>query len=52
MSRGLGDVYKRQPRVAPAVAAAVARVAMETGIARIKVDPEEVRANTMKRVGR
>lgn len=40
------------PRVAPAVAAAVARVAMETGIARIKVDPEEVRANTMKRVGR
>lgn len=40
------------PRVAPAVAAAVARVAIETGIARIKVDPEEVRANTMKRVGR
>ena len=34
------------------VPAAVARVAMETGIARIKVDPEEVRANTMKRVGR
>ena len=40
------------PRVAPAVAAAVARVAMEMGIARVKVDPEEVRANTIKRVGR
>ena len=40
------------PRVAPAVAAAVARVAMEIGIARVKVDPEEVRANTAKRVGR
>ena len=40
------------PRVAPAVAAAVARVAIETGVARINVDPEVVRANTMKRVGR
>lgn len=40
------------PRVAPAVAAAVARVAMEKGLARKAVDPEEVRANTMKRVGR
>lgn len=40
------------PRVAPAVAAAVARVAMEKGLARKSVDPEEVRANTMKRVGR
>ncbi|EAX47777.1 Malate dehydrogenase (oxaloacetate-decarboxylating) [Thermosinus carboxydivorans Nor1] len=38
------------PRVAPAVAAAVARVAMETGVARIKVDPEEVRAKTAARV--
>ncbi|NCD08960.1 MAG: NADP-dependent malic enzyme [Negativicutes bacterium] len=40
------------PRVAPAVAAAVAKVAIETGVARINVDPEVVRANTMKRVGR
>ena len=40
------------PRVAPAVAAAVARVAMEKGLARKAVDPEELRANTMKRVGR
>lgn len=40
------------PRVAPAVAAAVARVAMETGLARKAVDPEEVRAKTAKRVGR
>ncbi len=38
------------PAVAPAVAAAVARVAMETGVARIKVDPEEVRAKTAARV--
>ncbi|MFS0780610.1 NAD(P)-dependent malic enzyme [Bacillus sp. 1P06AnD] len=34
------------PRVAPEVAAAVARAAMETGVARIKVDPEEVKAKT------
>lgn len=40
------------PRVAPAVAAAVARVAIESGLARKLVDPEEVRANTAKRVGR
>lgn len=40
------------PRVAPAVAAAVAKVAIETGIARVNVDPEVVRANTAKRVGR
>ncbi|MPN30717.1 hypothetical protein SDC9_178188 [bioreactor metagenome] len=40
------------PRVAPAVAAAVAKVAIETGVARVNVDPEVVRANTMKRVGR
>lgn len=40
------------PRVAPAVAAAVAKVAIETGLARKIVDPEEVRANTAKRVGR
>lgn len=40
------------PRVAPAVAAAVAKVAIETGVARVNVDPEVVRANTAKRVGR
>ena len=34
------------PRVAPAVAAAVAKSAMETGVARIKVDPEEIRLKT------
>ncbi|MBM7584935.1 malate dehydrogenase (oxaloacetate-decarboxylating) [Bacillus pakistanensis] len=34
------------PRVAPAVAAAVAKAAMETGVARLKVDPEEIRAKT------
>ncbi|SLL05181.1 Malate dehydrogenase (Oxaloacetate decarboxylating) [Mycobacteroides abscessus subsp. abscessus] len=37
------------PRVAPAVAAAVARTAMETNVARIQVDPEQVRIKTMKR---
>ncbi|MEL3972606.1 malic enzyme-like NAD(P)-binding protein [Rossellomorea oryzaecorticis] len=33
-------------RVAPAVAAAVAKTAMETGVARIKIDPEEIRKKT------
>ncbi|MEL7635875.1 MULTISPECIES: NADP-dependent malic enzyme [Sporomusa] len=42
------DVFN--PMVAPAVAAAVARAAMETGVARIKVDPEEVRVKTAARV--
>jgi malate dehydrogenase (oxaloacetate-decarboxylating) len=36
------------PRVAPAVAAAVAKAAMETGVARIKVNPEDVRKKTME----
>jgi malate dehydrogenase (oxaloacetate-decarboxylating) len=36
------------PRVAPAVAAAVAKAAMETGVARLKVDPEEVREKTIQ----
>jgi malate dehydrogenase (oxaloacetate-decarboxylating) len=36
------------PRVAPEVAAAVARAAMETGVARIKVDPEEIKAKTSR----
>ena len=34
------------PRVAPAVAAAVAKAAMETGVARLKVDPNEVEEKT------
>ncbi|NRG47539.1 malic enzyme-like NAD(P)-binding protein [Bacillus sp. CRN 9] len=33
-------------RVAPAVAAAVAKAAMETGVARLKVDPEEIKRKT------
>ncbi len=37
-------------RVAAYVAEAVARAAMETGVARIKVDPEEVRRNTLSYV--
>ncbi|KKI91730.1 malate dehydrogenase [Bacillus sp. SA1-12] len=36
------------PRVAPAVASAVAKTAMETGVARIKVDPEEVAEKTRR----
>lgn len=35
-------------RVAPAVAKAVAKAAMETGVARITVDPEEVAEKTRK----
>lgn len=38
------------PRVAPAVAAAVAKAAIETGVARIQVDPEIIRAKTAARV--
>ncbi|MDN4527505.1 NAD(P)-dependent malic enzyme [Fictibacillus fluitans] len=34
------------PRVAPAVAAAVAKAAMETGVARIKADPEKIAEKT------
>ena len=40
------------PRVAPAVAAAVAKVAIETDIARVKVDPEEVRSRAREMIGR
>jgi malate dehydrogenase (oxaloacetate-decarboxylating) len=36
------------PRVAPEVASAVARAAMETGVARIKIDPDEVRERTRR----
>jgi malate dehydrogenase (oxaloacetate-decarboxylating) len=35
-------------KVPPAVAAAVAKAAMEDGVARIKVSPEEVAANTLE----
>ena len=35
-------------RVAPAVAAAVAKAAMETGVARLKVNPEEIKEKTME----
>lgn len=35
--------------VAPTVAAAVARAAMETGVARIKVDPDEIFKRTLER---
>ncbi|MCA1032329.1 NAD-dependent malic enzyme [Bacillus timonensis] len=36
------------PRVAPAVAAGVAKAAMETGVARISVDPNEVAEKTKR----
>lgn len=36
------------PRVAPHVASAVARAAIETGVARIAADPEEVLQNTVQ----
>ncbi|MEH7108175.1 NAD(P)-dependent malic enzyme [Bacillus sp. JJ1764] len=36
------------PRVAPNVAAGVAKTAMETGVARIKVDPEEIKEKTKR----
>ncbi|MGM8215599.1 NAD(P)-dependent malic enzyme [Bacillaceae bacterium W0354] len=34
------------PRVAPAVASAVAKAAMESGVARIQVDPEDIKKKT------
>lgn len=37
-------------RVAPAVAAAVAKAAMDTGVARLKVDAQEIAARTAKMV--
>lgn len=42
------------PRVAPAVAAAVAKAAMETGVARLKADPEEIKEKTreLARIGK
>lgn len=38
------------PNVGPAVAAAVAKAAMDTGVARIKADPEEIRKRTAERI--
>ncbi len=40
------------PRVAPAVAAAVAKAAMDTRVARIYIDSEEIRKNTEERVAK
>ncbi len=40
------------PNVAPAVAAAVATAAMDTGVARVSVDPEEIRQRTTNRTAR
>jgi malate dehydrogenase (oxaloacetate-decarboxylating) len=40
------------PRVAPAVAAAVAKTAIATGVARVKADPEEVRSKAAVRIKR
>ncbi len=37
------------PKVAPAVAAAVAKAAIDSGVARLRVDPEEVRRRTAER---
>src|SRR5699024_410718 len=36
------------PRVAPAVAASVAKAAMEKGVSRVRIDPEEVASKTRK----
>ncbi|SPU02403.1 malic protein NAD-binding protein [Bacillus subtilis] len=38
----MSSLHRFDKRVAPAVAKAVAKAAMETGVARITVDPEEV----------
>jgi malate dehydrogenase (oxaloacetate-decarboxylating) len=38
------------PHVAPAVASAVAAAAVKTGVARVYVDPEEIRQETAKRI--
>lgn len=40
------------PEVAPAVAAAVAKAAIETGVARIAADPEEIRRRTAERTAK
>ena len=40
------------PRVAPAVAAAVAKAAIENGVARVRIDPEIIRERAAARIGR
>ena len=40
------------PNVVPAVAAAVAKAAMDSGVARIKVDPQEVYRRAAERTKR
>jgi malate dehydrogenase (oxaloacetate-decarboxylating) len=40
------------PRVAPAVAGAVARAAMETGVARVNVDPEKIVERTRQLISK
>jgi malate dehydrogenase (oxaloacetate-decarboxylating) len=51
---GPGYIIPRpfDPRVAPAVAAAVAEAAMQTGVARLKVDPEQVARHTRELTAR
>jgi malate dehydrogenase (oxaloacetate-decarboxylating) len=44
----VADVF--DPRVAPTVAAAVAKTAIEQGIARQQADPQEIYNNTLARV--
>ncbi len=39
-------------RVAPAVAAAVAEAAIQTGVARVQISPEQIRQNTMERTAK
>ena len=38
------------PRVAPSVASAVARAAMDSGVARLQVDPDDVAKHTIELV--
>ncbi|MHB1126421.1 MAG: NAD(P)-dependent malic enzyme [Bacillota bacterium] len=40
------------PRVAPAVAAAVAKAAMDSGVARLQVNPQDIAEKTRKLVGK
>ncbi len=52
LSPGLIIPHAMDERVAPAVAAAVARTAIETGVARLKVDPDAIARKTIEMVGR
>jgi malate dehydrogenase (oxaloacetate-decarboxylating) len=49
-AQGRVIVAPLDPRVAPTVASAVAKAAMESGVARVKVDPKEVYEGTVRRV--